>query len=106
MYVLNIIHEIWFYSTIVVITPESSNEFPLISKWRLVKPHANYILNVRWLRPAQCRGKEAPYPPAGGLRPFVGAAHAYCIGKLEPSLHLDLYCSGLCPQCRAGILGM
>jgi len=35
--------------------PESSNEFPGISIWRLVKPHANYcvdILKARWLRPA------------------------------------------------------
>jgi len=41
----------------VVITPESSNEFPYewISIWWLVKPHANYcvdILTARWLRPA------------------------------------------------------
>jgi len=39
----------------VVITPESPNEFPWISIWRLVKPHANYcvdILKARWLRPA------------------------------------------------------
>ena len=41
----------------MVITPESSNEFPYkwISVWRLVKPHANYcvdILTARWLRPA------------------------------------------------------
>jgi len=41
----------------VVITPEFSNEFPYewISIWRLVKPHANYcvdILTSRWLRPA------------------------------------------------------
>jgi len=38
-----------------VITPGSSNEFPWISIWRLVKPHANYcvdILTARWLRPA------------------------------------------------------
>ena len=39
------------------ITPESSNEFPYewISIWRLVKPHANYcvdILTARWLHPA------------------------------------------------------
>jgi len=42
------------YSTLVVITPESANEFLLISIWRLVKPHANYcvdILKARWLRP-------------------------------------------------------
>jgi len=34
---------------------KSSNEFPWISIWRLVKPHANYcvdILKARWLRPA------------------------------------------------------
>ena len=41
----------------MVITTESSNEFPYewISIWRLVKPHANYcvdILTARWLRPA------------------------------------------------------
>jgi len=39
----------------VVITPESSNEFPWTSIWRLVKPHANYCVNIlkaRWLRPA------------------------------------------------------
>jgi len=39
----------------VVITPESSNEFPWISIWRFVKPHANdcvEILKARWLRPA------------------------------------------------------
>ena len=41
----------------MVITPESSNEFPYewISIWRLVKQHANYcvdILTARWLRPA------------------------------------------------------
>jgi len=39
----------------VVITPESFNEFPRISTRRLVKPHANYcvdILKARWLRPA------------------------------------------------------
>jgi len=38
-----------------VITPESSNEFPWISIWRLVKRHANYcvdILKARRLRPA------------------------------------------------------
>jgi len=38
-----------------VIRPEASNEFPWISIWRLVKPHANYcvdILKARWLRPA------------------------------------------------------
>ena len=38
-----------------MITPESSNEFPWISIWRLVKPYANYcvdILKARWLRPA------------------------------------------------------
>ena len=43
------------YSTFVVIMPESSNELPWISMWRLVKPHANYcvdILKARWLRPA------------------------------------------------------
>jgi len=54
MYVL-ITHEIWFYSTLVVITPESSNEFPWISVWPLVKPHAIYcidILKAHWLRPA------------------------------------------------------
>jgi len=39
----------------VVITPGSSNEFPWISIWRLVKPHDNCcvdILTARWLRPA------------------------------------------------------
>jgi len=39
----------------MVITPEYSNEFPWTSTWRLVKPHANYcvdILKARWLRPA------------------------------------------------------
>ena len=39
----------------MVITPESSNEFPWISIWQLVKPHVNYcvdILKARWLRPA------------------------------------------------------
>ena len=38
-----------------MITPESSNEFPWISIWRLVKTLANYcvdILKARWLRPA------------------------------------------------------
>jgi len=35
----------------VLITPESSNEFPWISICRLVKPHAD-ILKARWLRPA------------------------------------------------------
>jgi len=38
----------------VLITPGSSNEFPWISIWRLVKPHADYcvdIQNARWLRP-------------------------------------------------------
>ena len=38
-----------------MITPESSNEFPWLSIWRLVKPHANDcvdILKARWLRPA------------------------------------------------------
>ena len=40
-----------------MITPESSNECPCewISRWRLVKPHANYcvdMLTARWLRPA------------------------------------------------------
>jgi len=38
-----------------VITPKSSNELPQISIWRLVKPHANYcvdILKARWLGPA------------------------------------------------------
>ena len=53
--VLIIIHDIWFYSTFVVITPESSNEFPWISIWRLVKSHSNYCVDVfkaRWLRPA------------------------------------------------------
>jgi len=38
-----------------VITPESSNEFPWTSTWRLFKPHATYcvdILKARWLRPA------------------------------------------------------
>ena len=54
MHVLIIIH---VHSTFVVITPNSSNEFPyeLISIRRLVKPHANYcvdILKARWLRPA------------------------------------------------------
>ena len=37
------------------ITPESSNEFPWISIWRLVKPHAKYCVNIlkaRWLCPA------------------------------------------------------
>ena len=57
MIVLIIIHEIQFHSTFVVMRPESSNEFPYewISIWRLVKPHANYcvdILTARWLRPA------------------------------------------------------
>ena len=36
-----------------MITPESSNELPWMSIWRLVKPHANYcvhILKARWLR--------------------------------------------------------
>ena len=39
----------------MVITPESFNEFPWISIWRSVMPHANYrvgILKARWLRPA------------------------------------------------------
>ena len=38
-----------------VITPEFSYEFPWISMRRLVKPHANYcvdILKAHWLRPA------------------------------------------------------
>jgi len=35
----------------VVITLESSSEFPWISTWRLVKPHVD-ILKARWLRPA------------------------------------------------------
>ena len=38
-----------------MITPESSNEVPWISIWRLVMPHAYYcvdILKARWLRPA------------------------------------------------------
>ena len=38
-----------------MITPGSSNKFPRISIWRLVKPHANYcvdILTATWLRPA------------------------------------------------------
>ena len=54
MYVLIIIHEILFHSTFVVITPESSKEFPWISIWRLVTLHANYcadVLKARWLRP-------------------------------------------------------
>ena len=37
-----------------MITPGSSNEFPWISIWRLVRPHANYcvdILTAPWLRP-------------------------------------------------------
>ena len=37
-----------------MITPESSNQFPWISIWQLVEPHANYcvdILKARWLRP-------------------------------------------------------
>ena len=41
-----------------MITPESFKEFPWISIWRLVKPHANYwvdILKARWLRPAFAR---------------------------------------------------
>ena len=39
----------------MLITPKSSNEFPWISIWRLVKPHANYcvdIVKALWLRPA------------------------------------------------------
>jgi len=55
MYALINIHEFQFHSTFVVITPGSSNEFPWISVWRLVKSHANYcvdILTARWLRPA------------------------------------------------------
>ena len=43
----------FIHSDFVVITPESSNKFPWISIWRLVKPHANCcvdILNTRWLR--------------------------------------------------------
>jgi len=43
----------FIHSDFVVITPESSNKFPWISIWRVVKPHANYcvdILNTRWLR--------------------------------------------------------
>ena len=50
-----IVHKNSFYSTFVVTTPESSNEFPWISIWRLVKPHASYCVNIlkaRWLRPA------------------------------------------------------
>jgi len=42
-----------FYSTFVLLTPESSSEFPWISIWRLVKPHTNYyadILKARLLR--------------------------------------------------------
>ena len=38
-----------------MITPESSNEFPWISTWRLVKPHADYCVDIfkaRWLRHA------------------------------------------------------
>ena len=38
-----------------MITPESSNEFPWIAVWRLVKPNAIYcvdILKAHWLRPA------------------------------------------------------
>ena len=38
-----------------MITPGSFNEFPWISVWWLVKPHANYCVNIftaRWLRPA------------------------------------------------------
>ena len=51
-----IIREINFftYSDSVLITPGSSNEFPWISIWPLVKPHADCcvdILNARWLRP-------------------------------------------------------
>ena len=37
-----------------MITPESSNECPWISIWRLAKPQANHcvvILKARWLRP-------------------------------------------------------
>jgi len=55
IYVSIIIDEIYFYSTFVVITPESSTEFPWISICRLVKPHTNYcvvILKARWLCPA------------------------------------------------------
>ena len=39
----------------LLITPGSSNEFPWISVWSLVKPHADYCVNMldaRWLRPA------------------------------------------------------
>ena len=39
----------------MLLTPESSNEFPWISIWQLDKPHTNYcvdILKARWLRPA------------------------------------------------------
>jgi len=49
------IHEIQFYSTCRVITPEPSNEFLWISMSRFVKPHANYcvdILKAFWRRPA------------------------------------------------------
>ena len=38
-----------------MITPGSSNEFPWISVWRLVKLHANHCVHIsktRWLRPA------------------------------------------------------
>ena len=38
--------QIYFYSTFVVVMPKSSNEFPWISIWRLVKPHANYCVDI------------------------------------------------------------
>jgi len=44
---------LFIHSDFVVITPESSNKFPWISIWRLVKPHADYCVNIRkscWLR--------------------------------------------------------
>ena len=55
IYALIITHERYFHSTFVVITPESSNEFRWISIRRLVKPRANYcvdILKARWLHRA------------------------------------------------------
>ena len=35
-----------------MVTPESSNEFPWISIWQLVKPHANYCVDI--LKHADC----------------------------------------------------
>jgi len=93
----------------VVITPGSSNEFPWISVWPLVKPHARYCVDI--LMAASCVCWIVPIVTCDSIKRTCGCSCLKCTWSVaqltggwppaklnvktgsQPSLYLNIYYS-------------